>query len=70
MQQAQALAGVRHKNRRLMRGLRGGLETLGKIHLATKTPGKFRVRFLHRVILLHRSDQHNFHIHLNRLGLQ
>jgi len=70
MQQTQPLAGVGHKHRAGLHGLRGGLEALGKVHLAAKTPGKLRIDFLHCVIGIHRGDQHQLHIHIHRLGCE
>ena len=70
MQQALALAHMRHKDRRGPRRLGRGHKALHKIHLATKSPRKLRVCRLHRVVLVHRSHQHHLDLHIHRLGLQ
>ena len=70
MRQVHLAAGVPDKNGGGMSRLGGGRKALGKIDLATKAPGKLRVGFLHCVVLLGRSDQNNFHIDIQRFGLQ
>ena len=68
MQQPQPLAGVGHKHRAGLHRLRRGFEAFGKVHLAAKAPGKLGLDLLHRVIGLHRGDQHQLHVHIHRLG--